>query len=122
VFSKALNFLRAVVDSVVPSEPELKPGVVVDSLSQESFPARENIAAALDVDIRTVCGSMASGIPLAMHHFTPLWELRYVDNEGAKHSIYLNEDERRKLIEGLRNQVELYGRVERIPLPRLEER
>ncbi|MFM1849014.1 MAG: hypothetical protein RL417_2488 [Pseudomonadota bacterium] len=122
MFSKALNFLRAVVDSVVPSEPELKPGVVVDSLSQESFPARENIAAALDADIRVVCSAMASGMPVGALHASTLWELRYLDAEGEKHSIYLNEDERRKLIEGLRNQVELYGRVERIPLPRLEER
>lgn len=117
MFQKAYEKIRDFLNSLNDSETELKPGLVVDALSEETFPARGDLAAAIEPTPEPFYFGSALGPAIVA--IPPLWHLKIQTAEGDRLDVPLDDDQRQAVIESLREQVARNGVVSSIPLPNL---
>lgn len=115
MLQKALNFLRTSFTAAAPTQPKLTDGTVVDSLSGTHFPARNDIAANIDLAQETITLNFTAaygGI-----NPDPLWRLRIRGADGAEKTFTIDGRERAELLGKLRGQLAVTGVVTEIPIP-----
>jgi len=117
MFQKAFEKIRDFLGSLNQPQTELTPGVVVDALSEESFPARADIAATIEPDLTPFY--FGSAIGPAIVTAPPTWQLRIQTSEGGRVDMPLDQQQRQAVIDSLRDQVARDGFVSSIPLPNL---
>lgn len=117
MFRKALDTINNAIRSLGLKESPIESGRVIDTLSRESFPARPEIGASLDVD--TAVFGMAIAIGPGNIPLNPSWQLRIKQPDGKTHTYWMSEEMRIRLLEDLRDQVAKHGQVTEVSLPRI---
>jgi len=115
MFQKAIDTVNKALESFGLTAPPIKAGLVIDTLSRESFPARPEIGASLDVDTSTF--RMAIGMGPGQIPLNPSWQLRVRQPDGETRTYWMSEETRARLLEDLRDQVAKNGRVIEVQLP-----
>ena len=120
MFEKVVTAARSFFDALRPRDPELKPGVITDTLSQESFPARESVAASLDLDTSHYLAISSMSMPVIP--CDAVYRLRLREQNGKEREVLISETQRQELLEKLRDEVGMRGYVQEVPLPRFDRR